>query len=45
MQPLYPISLTNENKLEAALLQSELNLNCDVVYKDLISLLYPVSFC
>ena len=35
MQPLYPISLTNENKLEFALLQSALNLNSDIVYKKL----------
>ena len=33
MRPLYPISLTNEKKLEAALLQSALNLNSDIVYK------------
>ena len=32
MQPLYPISLMNENKLEAALFQSALNLNSDIVY-------------
>ena len=33
MQPLYPISLTDENKLEPALLQSALKLNFDIVYK------------
>ena len=35
MQLLYPISLMNENKLEAALLQSASKLNSDIVYKKL----------
>ena len=41
MRPLYPISLTNEDKLEAALLQSALNLNSDVVYKKLDFIIVP----
>ena len=45
MRPLYPISLTNEDKLEAALLQSALNLNSDVVYEKLDFILFPVLFC
>ena len=31
----------NENKLEAALLQSALNLNSDVVYKKLDFIIHP----
>lgn len=41
MQPLYPISLTNENKLEAALLQSALKLNSVIVYKKLDIVILP----
>lgn len=41
MQPLYPISLSNENKLEAPLLQSALNLNSDIVYKKLDFIILP----
>lgn len=41
MQTLYPISLTSENKLEAALLQSALKLNSDIVYKKLDFIILP----